>query len=608
MFAARDGRIWRDGEPFLVLGATYFPAAGCRLWRDWDEAELAGDFAAMAAAGLNTVRLFTIWRDFEPAEGAVDDTSVARLARTVAAAERAGLACVVSLLTIWMNGERLDLPWRAGRSLWRDAGMLARQVALVQRISAALAEHGNVVGFDLGDEISNVAPEEAARLTGQEVAAWYGALATAIRRESPDALVFQANDASGVFGTSGFTVGNTEPLDLVAVHAFPTWAPGSIESTLSYKGTSLAPYAVNHAAAYGVPLVDELGSYGVDESTATAYLEVSAVSAIANGAAGVVVWCWKDISSTAEPYDQRPGERDAGLCRVDGTAKPRLDAVTRIGAAAHSLAAGRQPPRNAIYLNDRIQTSSGSYLDAAGGALPVFFAYLLLKRAHLDAAIVAGDAVTDPAYDLVVCPSVGHLTLRDLERIEAVAERGATVYISAGDHLHGFPGPALAGAQIVDYQLGAPGKDWFAWDGRRWPLDWSCAGGRSVTIRATTGKVLAAFADGTPAVVANQIGAGQVLFGAAPFERQLDGAGRLGSARWESFYERIAQAAGVDAPVGCPEPDVELVVALGGRSAVAVNHGGTEVRTHLTHQGRRVPLALEPYGWRIVELVREGGR
>ncbi|MDW5329538.1 cellulase family glycosylhydrolase [Plantactinospora sp. KLBMP9567] len=607
-YAARDGRIWRDGEPFVVLGATYFPAAGCRLWRDWDVAEMTRDFAAMAAAGLNTVRIFVIWRDFEPVEGVVEESSVTRLAGTVAAAGTAGLACIVSLFTIWMNGERLDLPWRAGRNLWRDPALLARQVALASRVAAALAGHGNLLGFDLGDEISNVAPDEAARLTPDQVAGWYRTLATAIRRESPGALVFQANDASGVFGTSGFTVANTEPLDLVAVHAFPTWAPGFIESTLSYKGTNLVPYAVSHAAAYGVPLVDELGSYGVDEPTATAYLEVSAASAIANGAAGVVVWCWKDIVCTAEPYDQRPGERDAGLCRSDGAGKPRLGAITRLGAAARSLAIDREPPRTAIYLNDRIRVPGDSYLDPGGGPLPVFYAYLLLKRAHLDAAILAGDALTAPGHGLVICPSVGHLTLRDLRRIEAVAERGATVYVSAGDHLHGFPGPALAGAEIVDYRLGDPGKTWFAWDGQRWPLDWSRTGGRSVTMRATAGTVLATFADDTPAVVANQVGAGQVLFTSVPFERQLDGAGRLASARWESFYERVARAAGVSAPVGCPEPDVEVVVGLGRRRAVVVNHQGAAVRTHLDHDGRRVPVALEPHGWRIVDLTGEGTR
>jgi hypothetical protein len=606
-FAVRDGRIRRDGQPVVVLGANYFPArAGCRLWLDWDLPEMALDFAAMAAAGLNTVRLFLIWRDFEPVEGGIDGTCVDRLARTVAAAERAGLACVVSLFTIWMNGERLDLPWRAGRSLWRDPAMLARQAALAGRVAAALARHRNVLGFDLGDEISNVAPDEAAMLTRAEVTGWYRTLADAIRRSSPGALVFQANDASGIFGGSAFAVDNAAPLDLVATHAFPTWAPGAIESTLSFKGTNLVPFAVSYAAGYGVPLVDELGSYGVDESTATAYLGAAAASAIANGAAGVVVWCWKDIVSTAAPYDARPGERAAGLCRSDGAAKPRLARFSAVAEAAGSLAVDREPARVAIYLPDRVRGSGVSYLDSGGGPLPVFFAYLLLKRAHLDARIVAGDAVTAPGFELVICPSAGHLTLRDLERVEAVAERGATVYLSTRDHLHAFPGPALTGAELVDYRLDDAGKAWFAWDGQRWPLDWSGTGGRAPTMRATTGKVLAAFADGSPAVVANQVGAGQVLFSAVPFERQLDGAGRLASARWESFYERIAETAGVGPAIRCAEPDVEVVPGRALRHAVLVNHRGDPVHTHLELADRRIPVALEPHGWRIVDLTADG--
>jgi hypothetical protein len=603
-FTVRDRLIHRDGAPVRLVGANYFPsAAGCRMWTEWDPVAIRRDFTAMAAAGLNAVRLFVLWRDFEPRAGELDGTAMRRLAEAVAVAREAGLLCLVSLYTIWMNGERLDPPWRVGRNLWRDPGLLDRAEALARRIARDLRDAGNVVAFDLGDEIANVAPAEAAALTRDEVAAWYARVAGAIRAESPGRLVLQANDASGVFGTGPFAVDNARGLDLIGIHGFPTWAPGGIESTLSYKATNLASFLVRYASAYGVPLLDELGSYGVDEATATAYLSAATAAAFASGAAGVFVWCWTDIVSEHEPYAERPTERAAGLCTADGTAKPRLRAYRRIAAGLDDLVVDREPPRVAVYLNDRVRAAGSSYLDGGSGPLAVFVAHLLLKRAHLDHAMVAGDALS-AAVDLVVCPSVEHLTLRDLRRIRAAAEGGATVYLSAGSHLHGFPGEELTGARIVDFRLGDAGKNRIGWDDRSWPLDWRAATGTPSTMDVTTGKVLATFADGSPALVANAVGKGQVLFSNVPFERLHDGPGRLDTGA-ERFYRRLARLAGVTPAADCAEPAVELIVgtASGRRRLVAVNHAAAPVRTDVTVGGRTVPVALGAKDWTVVDLT-----
>src|SRR2546421_5495904 len=275
-FTVRDGRLCRDGTPMLALGVNYFPSeAGCRMWVDWDLPAIRDDFARMADAGLNTVRIFLIWRDFEPTEGRIDSRMVDRLAQAVAAAGEAGLGCVISLFTIWMDGQRLDLSWRRGRSPWRDNGLLAREESLARTVAVAVRPFDNVLAIDLGDEIANIDPVEADTLSAAEVAGWYERLAGVLRQEAPGILVLQANDASGVFGSSGFGVDNAAALDLAGTHGFPTWAPGSIESTMSYKATNLTSFLVGFAAAHGVPFVDELGSYGVDEATAAASLHPS---------------------------------------------------------------------------------------------------------------------------------------------------------------------------------------------------------------------------------------------------------------------------------------------------------------------------------------------
>lgn len=615
-FQVRDGVLLRDGQPFVAIGVDYHPsAAGCRLWTDWDPAVLHRDFRQIAADGLNTVRCFLFWRDFEPAPGRYDPVVFGRLRALVAAAAGAGLACVLSLLTIWMNGQRLDLPWRQGRSLWQDAGMLARQEEYARQVATVLREFPNVLAVDLGDEIGNVEPAAAAGLPRQVVAGWQARLAAVLRRHAPGLLVTQANDASGVLGSSPFGVDNPTGLDLLAVHGFPTWAPGSIESTRSYKASNLVPFLARFAGGYGVPFVDELGSYGVDQPTAAGYLRAAGASTLANGTAGVLVWCWQDIRSAAEPYRQRPTERLVGLRRADGTAKPALAELRRLAGpaglpawSAQRLAdRGRRPAPVALYLPELGRTGGESYLDTGAGTVATFYAYLLLKRAHLDADLVAGRL--DPGYRLVVCPSVTRLTATDLARLRAYLDSGGTVYYSMGDHLHGFPGPELTGLELVDYSLLPAGREAIHWrgSGDRWPVDWPAGGARPTTLAATGGEPLASYPDGSPAVQLQQVGRGRVVFCAAPFERQLDRPGRLTAAGWERFYRRVAGLAGVVPAVDCADPELEIVPDRSdppGR-VVVINHATTPVRTELAWAGGARPetTAVELAGkdWCIVD-------
>lgn len=607
-YSVRDGRLALDGTPCTLVGVNYHPSvAGCRLWADWDPKAIGRDFHHMAADGLTAVRLFLFWRDFQPEPTRVDPVVLGRLDETLSIAADAGLSCVLSLLTVWMNGQLLDLPWRQGRSPWLDSTMLDSEELYARQVAGVGAAHDNVLAYDLGDELWNIAPHGARALSRAQVADWQRRLAEAIRGVAAGGLVLQANDASGVFGTGPFGVDNAAGLDLIGTHAFPTWAPCAIDSTLSYPATHLPAFVARVAGAYGTPIVDELGSYGVDEETAAAYLSASGASALANGASGVLAWCWQDIVAETEPYDERPGERRTGLHREDGSAKPAMRELERIASAAAELAVARNRADVALYLPERLRGGGDSYLDAGGGAVATFFAYLLLKRAHLDFDVTGQDVT---GRSLVVCPSLAWVTLADIRRLTAAARGGAVVYVSLGDHLHGFLGEQLVGAHIVDFCPPA-GKSAVRWANEQWPIDWTAASARPTTMRPTTARVLARYEDGSAALVENVVGKGRFLFGNMPFERQLDRPGALSGLPWERFYAGIADLAGVAPLVGCTEPDVETMWAGAAPRpyAVAVNHSAKPVRAVLSAAdaagGWQREIALAAKQWLVVR--DEGG-
>jgi hypothetical protein len=608
-FTLREGILLRDSKRWHAVGVNYHPSAvGCRLWLDWDLDAIERDFTAMAAHRLNAVRVFVFWRHAEPQEGMLDHAVLARVRLLAEAAARRDLACVLSLFTIWMNGERLDLPWRLGRNLWRDPAMLKRGEAYVRAVARALRGLDNVLAIDLGDEIANADPVAATTLDRREVADWQLRMAGAAREELPGVLVCQANDVSGVLRAGPFGPDNGIGLDLHAVHGWPLWTPGAVESTESVKATQLSSFLVRYASAYGPALVDELGSYGTSEPIAAGYQRAAGAAAIAAGSLGVLAWCWQDIASTAPPYDRRPAERAAGLVRLDGTARPALAALTDTARIAALLRDFRPSPEPvAIYLPELSRVGASSYLDAPAGTIAAYFASLLLHRAGLPHRIVAAEA--GPARLLVV-PSATSLTLADRARLIKHLAGGGTVCLSVANHIAGLPDAALTGVEPLDFVRIAPGEQGLTsvrWvggagqaDGGEWALDWARGPAVHARIRPTTAQVLAVFADGTVACTVNKVGTGHFVLVAFPLELQLDRPGALEATGWETMYTHFAHIAGITPEVPVPSAVEAVPGVLADRPAIVlVNHSTKPAHLRGLPYGHGDQVTVPAKGWLV---------
>ncbi len=51
----------------FVVGCNYWAShAGTAMWRDWREEVVERDLARLASAGLQVLRVFPLWPDFQP--------------------------------------------------------------------------------------------------------------------------------------------------------------------------------------------------------------------------------------------------------------------------------------------------------------------------------------------------------------------------------------------------------------------------------------------------------------------------------------------------------------------------------------------------------------
>ena len=119
----------------FALGCNYWAShAETEMWRRWDADVVEKDFAALEAHGMNLVRVFPIWRDFQPIvqlrrrgnspveiawkddgplpnPAGVDEEMVSRFRILCDTAGRHHLKLVVGLITGFMSS-RASVPFR----------------------------------------------------------------------------------------------------------------------------------------------------------------------------------------------------------------------------------------------------------------------------------------------------------------------------------------------------------------------------------------------------------------------------------------------------------------------------------------------------------------
>src|ERR1700694_772885 len=74
------------------------------MWRRFDPGEIREDFARIATLGLDAVRFFLRWDDFQPRADEIDPTMLARLEAVADIAAETGLRTMPTLFTGHMSG------------------------------------------------------------------------------------------------------------------------------------------------------------------------------------------------------------------------------------------------------------------------------------------------------------------------------------------------------------------------------------------------------------------------------------------------------------------------------------------------------------------------
>ncbi|MBQ3343691.1 MAG: hypothetical protein IJG84_17450 [Kiritimatiellae bacterium] len=470
--------IFRPGEFFI--GCNFWGSkAGVHMWRqqDWDAWEIEKDIAAVAASGVEVMRVFPTWSEFQPivrnigcsgkrleylVEGKetpvydpywLDGKAVERFRFFCDAAHRHKIKLMVAVLTGWMSG-RLFFPRAVeGMDLLTDNEALMVESRFMRAFVRRFRNHPAIAAWDLGNECNNLGTAKRP----EDLWVWLNMASSAIRIEDPSRPV--------IAGMHGMSSDFTRPwnlrhqgelLDILTPHTYPSpyrpeanrGALNTFRNAMQQPAQSLFYEGVSGRRAFP----QEVGNFGPTMSPdwmAALGIRQQAFATWMHGLAGYLWWVAFDQDHLAyPPFENNSMERELGMIRPDAarTPKPQAQAIREFRRFKDSLPFKAIPPRriDAVCLVSEMeefwQTSFG--------------AFMLVKQAGFDVAFCGAESQELPEASLYIVPSgTGWSTYsnRAWTRVVDRVKAGATMIVSRGGQAGYSDWLEVAGLESVMY-------------------------------------------------------------------------------------------------------------------------------------------------------------
>ena len=392
------------------LGVNYWPRRKAMYWwSDFDAAEVADEFDVIAAIGMDTVRIFLLWDDWQPTPDAVLPQRLHDFETVCDLAAARSLGLDVTFFTGHMSGPNWSPGWlldrdsdhyparnrlqvvsgdrvvdSSYRNMFHDPTALDAERLLVATVVGAYRDHDAIWMWNVGNEPDLFAEPHTAA-AGR---AWVREMTALIKSIDPHHPVTCGLHAASLFADNGLRVDHVfAETDVAVMHGYPMyvdWARDpldpdfvpylcSLVTALSGKpclaekwGGCTSPdtgdSAVWEWTAYGAPRTQFMaGEEGFAE-----YVGQVLPRLVDVGSTGAFMWCFADYAE--DLWDRPPcdpggarHERHFGLVRPDGSLKAHAEPIRRF-ADTNSMV---QAPAKTVTLD---VTPDEYYQDPAGHA------------------------------------------------------------------------------------------------------------------------------------------------------------------------------------------------------------------------------------------------
>lgn len=354
-------------DPF-ILGVNYWPRRKAMYWwGNFDEAEVREEFTVIRELGLNVVRIFLLWDDFQPDPASVDTEKLSHLVTAADIAAELGLGLDVTFFTGHMSGPNWSPRWLLGgplprhdwirdvvsqgkktdrgyRNMFHDPQALDAARLLLRTVVTRLKNHPGVWMWNLGNEPDLFAWPE----TAEAGRAWVAEMTALIKSIDPVRPVTCGLHGDSLFQNNGLRVDMVyAETDVAVMHSYPMYSPLARQPL----DPDYVPFTCALTASLGGKpvLMEEFGGctaqpgqpsqimkwtetngrareqFMASEEDLAQFLSQTLPRLQDCGVTGAMLWCFADY--VPELWDLPPcqnsqHERWFGLVRPDGSLKP----------------------------------------------------------------------------------------------------------------------------------------------------------------------------------------------------------------------------------------------------------------------------------------------
>lgn len=377
----------------FLLGVNYWPRMKAMYWwKDFQEDEVLVEFQQIRELGLELVRIFLLWEDFQPHPDVISDSALSNLGTVLDIARELDLLVIPTFFTGHMSGlnwlpkwllsnrphERF-LTFSGGRvidagaiNIYENPKALEAEELLLQTVGKEFSYHPAIHSWDISNELDNVFLPRTPEVASEWLAFVYRTLKSVSKKPVTFGIhqediegdknfhvpeVARWNDYLCMHAYSVYT-DFTDPLDpyFIPFTSLLTRELGGKEVLMEEFGMPTTPGKTRRIpSATGKKVMLH---YLINEGEAASWLEKTVKLTAAVGSLGAVYWNFSDYHKSLwerPPFDNAIHERFFGLFRGDGSPKPAAESIRKVKDELYSvvnLEMGLEIPEE-YYLNPK---------------------------------------------------------------------------------------------------------------------------------------------------------------------------------------------------------------------------------------------------------------
>lgn len=349
----------------FMIGCNYWAShAGIEMWKNWSAKTIRGDLKALSQCGVEYLRVFPLWRDFQPVKSqyswanklrgyvmgederdlennpdAIDPVMIERFRTFAKIADEFNMKLIVSVVTGWMSGRMFVPPALEGKNLLTDYEVLMWTGKFIRGFVTRTKDIENIVMWDLGNECNCMQVVN----TRQEAYTWLMFCRNAIYSADSSRKIasgMHSLEISGVWRLDD----HGEICDVLTTHPYPLPGSKCEDEPVNRMKPTIIPTIQSewYSALSRKPcMIQEQGSFATsrgNEQIEADFLRVNMISAWANNLTGYLWWCaHEQLNLNTAPYTWNTGERELGILNPDREPKIAGKEMRRMGDVIRKL-------------------------------------------------------------------------------------------------------------------------------------------------------------------------------------------------------------------------------------------------------------------------------